>query len=93
MILEALAISAFAETICRSKLFRPIQRFYLLKCSYCFAHYLAFLLAGLRYTSLYDFIINWFALVTLSIPGMLLIELLFKELEDETFHDSQDGAL
>lgn len=93
MILEALAISTLAETVCRSRLFRPLQRFYLLKCSYCFAHYLALLMAGFHYTNPYDFIINWFALVTLSIPGMLLIELLFTRLENETLHDPKNGTL
>ena len=93
MILEALAISTVSETVCRSRLFRPLQKWYLLKCSYCFAHYLALFVALLHYTNPYDFIINWFALVTLSIPGMLLIELLFEKLENETFHDSKNSAL
>lgn len=81
MILEAFAISAIAETVCRSKLFQPIQKWYLLKCSYCFAHYLALAVALYNYTNFYDFIINWFALVTMAVPGMFLIELLLKELE------------
>lgn len=89
MVLEALAISTIAETVCRSVLFKWLP----LKCSYCFAHYLALFVAVINYTNFYDFIINWFALVTLSIPGMLLIELLFKELEDETFHNSPSGPL
>lgn len=80
MILEALAISAISETVCRSVLFRPIQKWYILKCSYCFAHYLAFFIA-LQQSTFYNFIVMWFALVTLSVPGMLLIEYLFKELE------------
>lgn len=89
MILEALAISTISETVCRSKLFRFIP----IKCSYCFAHYLALLVAAVNYTNPYDFIISWFALVTMSVPGMLLIELLFKELENETFHNTKNGEL
>ncbi len=92
MILEALAISTISETVCRSKLFKPIQRG-LLKCPYCFAHYLALSIAIYNYSNPYDFIIQWFALVTLSIPGMLLIELLFKELENETLHDTANSKL
>jgi len=83
MILEALAISSIAETVCRSRLFKPIQKWYLLKCSYCFAHYLSLIVALIKYSTFYDFMITWFALVTLAVPGMLLIELLFNQLEEK----------
>jgi hypothetical protein len=83
MILEALAISTISETVCRSVLFRSVQRLHLFRCPYCFAHYVALFIAVHNYTSLFDFVITWFALITLAVPGMLLIEYLFKVLENE----------
>ena len=84
MILEALATSTITETICRSKLFKPLRKwlnFKLLNCPYCLAHWIAFGFTIFSCTSILDFIIRSFAIVTLAIPGMLLIELLFYILE------------
>jgi len=84
ILIIALATSTITETICRSALFKPIRKwlnFKLLKCPYCLAHWLAFSFMLFNSLNFYDFIIKSFAIVTLAVPGMLLIEYLFKELE------------
>ena len=84
ILIIALATSTITETVCRSILFKPIRKwlnFKLLYCPYCFAHWVAFSFMIFNCNNVFDFIINSFAIVTLAVPGMLLIEYLFNVLE------------
>ncbi len=92
MIELALATAAITMTITRSSLFRRFRVVKLLKCPYCFVHWIAALLTLTICVSFLDFIIKTFAIVTLSILPMYIIEL-FMEKIDEKVHDSANSKL
>lgn len=83
LIVYALAAAAITMTITRSSLFKPVRINKLLKCPYCFVHWVTFPMAAMTTTSFLDFIITVFALVTLSVPGMFLIELFMDKIDEE----------
>ncbi len=88
LIILALAVSSISYTITRSVLFAPIRKklnWRVLKCCYCLSHWIAaFLIILDNYPiEFLDFIIITFAVITLSIPGMYIIELFHQLLERE----------
>ncbi len=77
-ILIALAVATISMTITQSSLFRGIQKCKLLRCPYCAAHWVSLLLwcfypQPLR---LFDFGINVFATVAISVLPMIAIDYL-----------------
>ncbi len=74
IILIALAVATISMTLTQSSLFEAIQKCKLLRCPYCTAHYISlFLWCFYPKTSLFDFVINVFATVALSVLPMLAI--------------------
>ena len=92
MVQLALAAAAITMTITRSSLFKPLRVVKLLRCPYCFVHWVAALLVATITVDPFDFIISLFAVVALSVPCMYIIEL-FMEKIDEEIHDSENGTL
>lgn len=80
MIEEAAAIAAISMTICRGSLFWRLQKYRLFKCPYCLSHWLAFIAAASS-TTLKNFVINSFCLVTISTLFSFIILLFLKELD------------
>ena len=85
IILIALAVATISMTLTQSSLFRVIQRCKLLRCPYCMAHYISFfiwsgyVLGGYvpqhpKTMTLFDFVINVFATVALSVLPMMSID-------------------
>lgn len=80
MIVIALAVATISMTITKSSLFECIQKYKLLQCPYCAAHWISFLIWS-RYIAIYpntvtlfDFIISVFATVALSVLPMIAID-------------------
>jgi len=90
IILISLAVAAIAITITKSSLFRGLRELLpwkLFNCPYCLSHWISLLFCLYYYPLNVDFIINVFAIVTLSsFSGYLLLHFLGKS--DETIHDS-----
>lgn len=83
-ILLSAAISTISITISKSVIFRKLRSYLgwrVLKCPYCLSHWVAFLIATLISFTLFDFIINSFALVAFASVFSLLI-LIFIEKAD-----------
>lgn len=79
MILVALAVAAITMTLTQSSLFKNIQEYKLFRCPYCAAHYISLLVwcgYAVQYPNtlhVFDFIINIFATVALSVLPMIVI--------------------
>jgi len=81
MITIALAVAAISMTVTRSSLFRGLRSlvdFKLVKCPYCFAHWVSMLIWGCYALShplgYFDITINIFATIALSVVPMYVIE-------------------
>ncbi|KKL09695.1 hypothetical protein LCGC14_2563290 [marine sediment metagenome] len=75
MITIALAVAVIAMTLTQSSLFRAIQKCKLLRCPYCTAHYVSFLIWLCQpKTNLLDFVINVFATIAISVLPMIVID-------------------
>jgi len=60
----AAAIATISLTVTKSTLFQPLRKHWrVLRCPYCFSHWVAFVFATTISDSLFDFIIKSFALV------------------------------
>lgn len=81
----ALAVAAITMTVSRSSLFRPIRVVKVLKCPYCLVHWFAFLAVFLTESAFnrIDFIIMSFAVISLSVPIMYLIELFMDKIDEK----------
>jgi hypothetical protein len=81
----ALAIAAISTTICKSSLFRHLQKYKLFRCPYCLNHWLAFAYVGheaFKYSmSPLDFVIKSFLLVTCSSICGYILALYLKEID------------
>lgn len=77
MIELALATAVIAMTVTRSSVFRPIQCCKLLRCPYCFAHWVALALCLPQD----DFVIKTLVVIALSVPVMFLIHLFMERID------------
>lgn len=77
IILIALAVAAISMTLTQSTLFESVRnllKWKLIRCPYCAAHWVsAFIWIGYA-TNPFDFVINVFATVALSVLPMIAIE-------------------
>ena len=74
-IIIALAVATISMTLTQSSLFRAIQKHKLFQCPYCMAHHVSLLLWLCQpKTSLFDFVINVFATVAISVLPMIVID-------------------
>ena len=77
IILIALAVATISMTLTQSNLFKCIQKCKLFQCPYCAAHHISLLLWSFYpKTNLFDFVINVFATVAISILPMITIDFL-----------------
>ncbi len=99
MITIALAVAVIAMTLTQSSLFedvREILKFKLFRCPYCVAHWISFLIWSGYATGhtntlgVFDFVINVFATVALSVLPMLAIDYLNTRIDKHAtiFHSS-----
>lgn len=79
LIIVALAVAAISMTVTRSFFFRGFRNVFdikIFKCPYCFAHWVSLGLWSFLYSNPFDFAINVFATIALSVVPMYAIELL-----------------
>jgi len=80
MIIIALAVAAISMTVTQSSLFRGFRQvldYKIFRCPYCFAHWVSLLVwSCYPKTNVFDFVINVFATVALSVLPMLAIDYL-----------------
>jgi hypothetical protein len=86
MIFEtALAIAAISTTICKSSLFKRLQKYKLFRCPYCLNHWLAFAYVGYeafdRGIKPLDFVTNSFLIVTCASICGYILTLYLKEID------------
>ncbi len=75
MITIALAVAVIAMTLTQSSLFEVIQKCKLLRCPYCTAHWVSFVIWLCQpKTTVFDFVINVFATVAISVLPMIIID-------------------
>jgi len=86
ILLLAAAIASISVTITQSSVFKPLRDFLrlsVLKCTYCFSHWLAFIAALLIASNAKEWFIYSFALVTIASIFSLFIIKLLKEIDHE----------